>query len=212
MGARHHLGRPLRHLVEIGQHVIAGKKEHRQTDILWRLALGDQKMGRVILVPGADAAARRGDEAVVVNDVAGRVDDRFGEGDDGLEVEEVQIGGTDLEHPVVERFAIAADALLVGEGAVEGGAATASPGGGLAVSFRPAQASAEPRVRELQKQARAAAAERATEDGAAATEDAAEVKKDEVGEVDVEIKNSKTMRSPIALIIKFAMRFITLKI
>ena len=46
---------------------------------------------------------RVGDEAVIVNDVARRVNDGFGEGNDGLEIEEVQICGADFEHPVVER-------------------------------------------------------------------------------------------------------------
>ena len=96
------LGGALCDLVEIGQHVVAGEKQYGQTDIGRWFAFGDQEVGWIVLMPGADAAAGWGAEAVVVDDVAMRLDQRLGEGNDGLEVEEAQIGGALLEHAVLE--------------------------------------------------------------------------------------------------------------
>ena len=59
-------------------------------------------MGRVVLVPAADAAPGGGAEAVVVDDVAGLRHQALGEGDDRLEVEQPQVGGAGLEHAVME--------------------------------------------------------------------------------------------------------------
>ena len=73
-------------------------------------------------MPGADAAAGRGAEAIVVDDVAGRIDQRLGEGDDRLEVEEAQVGGAGFEHPVLELLKGAGVGQRGCEGAVEGGA------------------------------------------------------------------------------------------
>ena len=62
---------PLCDLVDVGQHIVTGKEQYGQANILRRLTFSDEQVRRIVLVPGADAAAGWRAEAVVVDDMAG---------------------------------------------------------------------------------------------------------------------------------------------
>ena len=64
-------------------------------------AVCDNVMGRVILVPGDEAASGWCDKRIVVDDVAFG-NDGFGETGDGFEVEQIEIGGAVFKHAGTE--------------------------------------------------------------------------------------------------------------
>ena len=74
-------------------------------DICRWLAIGDNIMRGVVLVPGSEAAAGRRDEGVVVYNVTICFNKGFGKADDGFEVEQVEIGRAVFKHAMAQAVA-----------------------------------------------------------------------------------------------------------
>ena len=89
----------------IGEIIIAGEYEYGKVDICRGLAIGDNIMWGVILMPGGEAAARGRDEGVVVYNVTICGNKGFGKADDGFEVKQVEIGLAVLEHAMAQAVA-----------------------------------------------------------------------------------------------------------
>lgn len=89
----------------IGEIIIAGEYEYGKVDVCRWLAIGDNIMWGVVLVPCGEAAAGGRDERVVVYDVTICFNEGFGKADDGFEVKEVEIGRAVLEHAMAQAMA-----------------------------------------------------------------------------------------------------------
>ena len=89
----------------IGEIIIAGEYEYGKVDICRGLAICDNIMRGVVLVPGGEAAVGWRDEGVVVYNVAIFGNKGFGKADDGFEVEQVEIGRAVLEHAMAQAVA-----------------------------------------------------------------------------------------------------------
>ena len=89
----------------IGEIIIAGEYEYGKVDVCRWLAIGDNIMRGVILMPGGEAAAGGRDEGVVVYDVTICFNKGFGKADDGFEVKQVEVGLAVLEHAMAQAVA-----------------------------------------------------------------------------------------------------------
>lgn len=89
----------------IGEIIIAGEYEYGKVDILWWLAIGDNIMRGVVLVPCGEAAAGWRDERVVMYDVTIFGNEGFGKVGDGFEVKQVEVGLAVLEHAMTQAVA-----------------------------------------------------------------------------------------------------------
>ena len=90
---------------DIGEIIIAGEYEYGEVDVCRWLAIGDNIMRGVILMPGSEAAAGGRDEGVVVYNVTICFNKGFGKADDGFEVKQVEIGRAVLEHAMAQAVA-----------------------------------------------------------------------------------------------------------
>ena len=89
----------------IGEIIIAGEYEYGKMDIYRWLAIGDNIMRGVILMPGGEAAAGWRDEGVVVYNVTICFNKGFGKADDGFEVKQVEVGLAVLKHAMAQAVA-----------------------------------------------------------------------------------------------------------
>ena len=120
VGTRDDFGAAVVPLGDIGQVVVAGEQENGQADVCGRIALRDEEVRRIVLVPSNDTTARIGPEGVVVDDVTVLCDERFCERDDRFQVEEAQVSRACFEHAgdkVVTHFLF--DFWLIVDGPVE---------------------------------------------------------------------------------------------
>ena len=90
---------------DIGEIIIAGEYEYGEVDVCRGLAIGDNIMRGVVLVPGGEAAAGGRDEGVVVYNVTICFNKGFGKADDGFEVKQVEIGRAVFEHAMAQAVA-----------------------------------------------------------------------------------------------------------
>ena len=90
---------------DIGEIIIAGEYEYGQVDVCRWLAIGDNIMWGIVLMPGREAAAGWRDEGVVVYNVTICGNEGFGKADDGFEVEQVEVGLAVLEHAMAQAVA-----------------------------------------------------------------------------------------------------------
>ncbi len=90
---------------DIGEIIIAGEYEYGKVDVCRWLAIGDNIMRGVVLMPGGEAAAGGCDKGVVVYNVTIFGNEGFGKADDGFEVKQVEVGLAVLEHAMAQAVA-----------------------------------------------------------------------------------------------------------
>ena len=90
---------------DIGEIIIAGEYEYGKVDVCRWLAIGDNIMRGVVLVPGGEAATGGRDKGVVVYNVTVFGNEGFGKADDGFEVKQVEVGRAVLEHAMAQAVA-----------------------------------------------------------------------------------------------------------
>ena len=90
---------------DIREIIIAGEYEYGEVDICGRLAIGDNIMWEIVLMPGGDTAAGWRDKGVVVYNVTIFGNEGFGKTDDGFEIKQVEVGRTVLKHAMAQAVA-----------------------------------------------------------------------------------------------------------
>src|SRR5579871_5845252 len=117
--ARDHFGGSIFALRDIGQVVVGSEEEHGEAYIGGRLAMGDDIVRGIVLMPGRDALAKWGSEGVIMNNMGCLSDQRLRECDNRLHVEQAQVGPARLEHSVVELNDAVALFIVLNERAVK---------------------------------------------------------------------------------------------